>query len=170
MGDMPRADDALADAAVDLARELLVTSLAVESRGERRHRRRLGRLLADDHGRELILALTDEVLRMSDDTAAAERFAECVSSFPTDAVGRADRLLLRAGSAVAGRIPKLVMPLVRRRLRRETRGIVLPADDPALARHLAATRPRRLRLNVNLLGEAILSDDEADARLDACSS
>lgn len=158
-------DDDLVDTAVDLARDLLVASLADESSGERRRRHRLGRLLADENGRELILALTDEVLRMSDDAAAAQRFAECVGSLPTKAIGRVDRLFLRLGGVIGRRLPAVVMPLVRRRIRRETRGIVLPADDPAFARHLAQRARDGFDLNVNPLGEAILSDDEADIRL-----
>src|SRR5262249_12109591 len=49
----------------------------------------------------------------------------------------------------------------------ETRGVILPARDPAFARHIAERRAERFDANVNLLGEAILGDDEADARLDA---
>jgi RHH-type proline utilization regulon transcriptional repressor/proline dehydrogenase/delta 1-pyrroline-5-carboxylate dehydrogenase len=58
------AEDQQTMSAIDLARSLLVVSLADESKQERRRRERLGRLLADHNGRELILSLTDEVLRL----------------------------------------------------------------------------------------------------------
>ena len=51
------------DTAVALAAELLTRSAAGTTRSERRRADRLGRLLADDAGRALLFALTDEVLR-----------------------------------------------------------------------------------------------------------
>jgi RHH-type transcriptional regulator, proline utilization regulon repressor / proline dehydrogenase / delta 1-pyrroline-5-carboxylate dehydrogenase len=158
-------DAELADAAVALARRLLAAGLADETRPERRRRVRLGRLLADPAGRELIFALTDEVLRLDDPAVAARRFAELVEASPTRALGAVDTAMLRLGARIAPLLPRLVMPLVVRRVRAETRGIVLPADDPRFARHLARRAGDGVRLNVNPLGEAILSDAEADARL-----
>ncbi len=162
-----RSDDELADEAVELARRLLETGLARETRRERRRRARLGTLLEDPDGRELILALTDEVLRIDDRHTASERFADTVRRHPTDALGALDGLMLRVGARLATRLPRVVMPLVVRRIKSETRGIVLPADDPALADHIARRSRDGFGLNINPLGEAILSDAEADARLDA---
>ena len=157
----------MVEEAIALARRLLVSSRADETRGEMRRRARLGALLADDQGRKLIFALTDEVLRIADLRLAARRFADVVTRFPTRAVGRIDRVLLRTGALVAPRVPQLVMPLVVRRIRSETHGIVIPADDPAFGRHLHQRVDDGVRLNVNPLGEAILSDAEADQRMAA---
>jgi RHH-type transcriptional regulator, proline utilization regulon repressor / proline dehydrogenase / delta 1-pyrroline-5-carboxylate dehydrogenase len=160
-----RPDTELADRAVELARRLLAVSLADETRRERRRRARLGRLLGDPAGRELVLALTDEVLRIDDPAVAARRFGALVAQYPTRAMGPVDGVMLRVGSRVAAWSPRIVMPLVVRRVRAETRGIVLPGEDPSLARHLARRAAEGVRLNVNPLGESILSDAEADARL-----
>ena len=73
--------------------------------------------------------------------------------------------MLLAGGRLAPRMPAVVMPLVRRRIVAETRGLVIPADDPGLARHIARRTGDGVDLNVNLLGEAILSDDEAEERI-----
>ena len=44
--------------------------------------------------------------------------------------------------------------------------MVLPADDPGFARSCGTRRSAEgFRLNVNVLGEAILSDAEADVRM-----
>lgn len=160
-------DDRLVEDAVALARRLLAAGEAQLSRRERRQRRRLGDLIADPDGRELLFELTDQVLRVDDRHRAAERFADIVDRHRTDALGPIDRLLLHTGAAVAPRMPRLVMPLVERRIVAETKGVVLPADDPAFARHVARRAEEGVRLNVNPLGEAILSDAEADARLAA---
>lgn len=166
--DRPSAeDDRLADAAVALARSLLAAGGRELTRGERRRRDRLGRLVADPDGRELLFELTDQILRIDDPARAAARFAGIVRCHPAHALGLVDRTLLRVGALAAPRVPRLVMPLVERRIVAETRGVVLPADDPAFARYVAERSAQGVRLNVNPLGEAILSDAEADARLAA---
>ena len=158
-------DAALVEQAVSLARRMLADSLADATRSERRRQQRLGRLLDDPQGRELLFALTDEVVRIDDPGRAAHRFAAVVRQHPTTAVGTIDRLLLRAGAVVAPLLPALVMPLIVRRIKHETRGIVLPAEDPGLAKHLRARAADAVRINVNPLGESILSDAEADERM-----
>ncbi len=95
------------------------------------------------------------------------RFARLVASADLSAFSVIDRLTLRIGATLAPIVPRLVMPLVERRLRAESAEVVLPADDPGLGRHLADRRRAGMRPNVNILGEAIVGDDEARARLDA---
>ena len=163
--DAGAADADLASEAVELARRLLAESLASATRSEGRRQRRLGRLLDDEAARQLVFGLTDEVLRFDDPALAARRFVALVGEHPTTAMGALDRAMLRIGAVVAPLVPRLVMPLVTRRIKAETTGIVLSADDPFFARHVAARRAEGVRLNVNLLGEAILSDAEADERL-----
>ena len=124
-------------------------------------------VVADPALRELTFALTDEVLRVDEPRRAAERFRAIVGEVGVpSSLGVVDRWLLRIGARAAAVVPSLVMPLVRRRIIREANGVVLPADDPAFAEHLARRAAKRMRVNVNVLGEAILSDAEADARLD----
>jgi RHH-type transcriptional regulator, proline utilization regulon repressor / proline dehydrogenase / delta 1-pyrroline-5-carboxylate dehydrogenase len=162
-----RGDERAAEEAVGLARELLRAALADETSGERRRRLRLGRLLADPDGRELVLALTDEVLRIDDRRRAAQQFDAIVRRREVGALGRLDRAMLRVGACLATALPSVVMPLVVRRIKSETRGVVLPANDPALADHIERRAAAGFDLNVNPLGEAILSDAEADERFDA---
>ena len=158
-------DERRADEAVELARRLLLAGEATLTRSERRERERLGRLIADPDGRAVLFAMTDEVLRIDDSARAADRFADIVVGHRLSAFGTIDRLLLRAGAALAPRLPRIVMPLVSRRIVAETHGVVIPADEPAFSRHLRRRRETGVRLNVNPLGEAILSDAEAAARM-----
>lgn len=103
---------------------------------------------------------------MTVDRRAAERFAQLVRDADLQAFGASDRALLRLGALAAPRASRLVMPLVRRRLRAEAGGVVLPAEDPALRDHLGTRSRQGFRSNINVLGEAILGDDEAQRRSD----
>jgi len=147
------------------AERILRAAVAGTTRAERRRARRLGRLLADDAGRELLFALTDEVLRTPGPGRAMTQLRQLVGAGLPGALPAADRLALRAAALGARLAPGPVAAVVRRRIRAETRGVIIPARDPAFARHLAARRRDGFATNVNLLGEAILGDGEADARL-----
>ena len=116
-------------------------------------------------GRDLVRRLTDEVLRLDRPAAAARRFSALAGAGVPRSLGSGDRLLMAAGARLAPLAPTVVMPLVRRRIIAETRGLVIPADDAALTRHIRRRTAAGVRLNLNLLGEAILSDDEAEQRI-----
>ena len=167
LDDRPKGEAELVEAAISLADRMLRDALAGSTRSERRQLARLGKLVADPGGRELVQRLTDDVIRIGSDRRAGRRFADVVGSngLPTS-LGVIDRLLLRAGARPARLIPRLVMPLVRRRILGETKGVVLPAEDPAFAAHVARRKQEGIGLLVNPLGESILGDDEARRRVD----
>ncbi len=150
-----------------LAEHLLVEAERGTTRRERRRAHRLGALLADDAGREFLFALTDQVLRTPAPARAMQQLRDLVAAGLPAALPRLDRAALRLaglGSTVA---PGPVAAVARRRIRAETRGVIVPADDPAFRRHVARRHGEGFDVNVNLLGEAIVGDDEAGARLDA---
>jgi RHH-type transcriptional regulator, proline utilization regulon repressor / proline dehydrogenase / delta 1-pyrroline-5-carboxylate dehydrogenase len=114
------------------------------------------------------MAFTDRVLRAPTKRVAAAELHDLVGRAGTPPFLRPlDRVLLRLGGALAPRLPAVVVPMARRRLRSLTGELVLPAADPALARHIARRRRAGLQLNLNRLGEAVLGEAEAQRRLDA---
>jgi len=123
-------------------------------------------LVADPDAGAFTVRLTDEVPRIRDRRQAARRFGELVESADLTALPRVDRLALRVGAVAARLAPTAVVPLVVRRLRGEASGVILPDADPGLADHLRDRRAAGMRCNVNVLGEAIIGDDEAAQRLD----
>ncbi len=159
-------EQAMMEQAVTLAERLLVESQRIASKAETRQLRRLGRLINDERGRELVQMLTDDVLRIHGHARAARRFHDVVTTVGIpSSLGRIDAVMLRVGAALAPIAPRVLMPLVSRRIRNETRGVVLSSDDPAFADHVCQRTAEGVRLNVNVLGEAILSDAEAAKRL-----
>ncbi len=161
------ADDRASADAVALAADLLRRAEATTTRRERRRARRLGRLLADDGGRELLFALTDEVLRTPSPARSMAQLRELAGRGLPPALPAVDRAAMRLAAIAAPVAPGPVAAIVRSRIRAETRGVVIPAADPAFARHVRDRTAAGFDVNINLLGEAILGDDEAAGRLDA---
>lgn len=146
------------------ARALLTRALATTSRAERRRSRRLGRLLADDAGRDLLLDLTDQVLRIRDRKRAARRLHDLVRSGVPRSLGLIDGAGLRMLGVVAPLAPRVAEWAVDWRVGNETQGVILPAEDAPFGRYIKQRTREGFDININVLGEAILGDDEADAR------
>jgi len=155
-------DDLLIEDAEQRAARVLVNALP--TREESARSRRLARLLADEDGRDLLLDLTDQVMRIHDPERSARRLHELTDAGVPESLGGFDRFGLRTLGAVAPFGPKTAQGLVSWRVDKDTSGVILPADDPAFSSYLARRKADGFRLNVNVLGEAILGDDEADER------
>lgn len=149
--------------AVRLARQWLSATEQGQTSRERRTTGRLADLVADPAGLELAVRFVDRVARPQDVRVAARELAE-LSASSAGFLGRADKAMLGLGSRVGPMLPSVVVPAARERLRSLVGHLV--ADDGAgLAKHLARTRADGFRLNLNLLGEAVLGEREAAARL-----
>ena len=108
--DLP-ADDVLIAKAEARALALLEASLGDTSRSEAASSKRLARLLADDAGRDLLLDLTDQVLRIRDRKRAAKRLHDLTDNGVPASLGGFDRL----GLATLGKVAP-AMPWVSERL------------------------------------------------------
>ena len=162
---MPLGSDDV-ERAVALARDLLAA--ARPTRAERRRAARLGRLVADPTARRFTLALTDELLRIPDPGRAAAHLRQLERDVRgSRALGPIDRATLALGARLAGVAPRPVLALVGRRVRREANPIIGPADGAALGRRLRRHRRGGFLVNLNLLGEAVLGEDDAATRLAA---
>lgn len=153
----------LVDDAVRLAR---AWAEAGERAGERAAAGRLARLVASPAGLDLAVRFIDRVVRPEDRQVAARELA-ALGAAPGAALaflGRVDRALLRLGGALAPNLPWPVVPLARRRVRALVGHLVVDGEEPGLTRRLAALREPGVRLNLNLLGEAVLGEAEASRR------
>jgi RHH-type proline utilization regulon transcriptional repressor/proline dehydrogenase/delta 1-pyrroline-5-carboxylate dehydrogenase len=163
---MTRAEDL--EAAIAMAADLQTEADRQRDYRERSRAERVSRIIANPGGFDLLLGLTDEVMRVRQPERAAKLLSDLVDGAGggLSAFGPIDRAALRAGARLGPLVPRLVVPAARRRVRSELGDVILPAGDRQLARHARRRREQGIRLNVNVLGEAILGDDEALRRLD----
>ncbi len=128
--------------------------------------RRLVSVVRDRAAAEFTFTLTDEVLRCPDHRTSAGAFRSLVSRGLPRSFSFGDRALLSIGAQATRLAPSIVMKLVTARLRQVSATSVLPAEDPALSKRLARTHADGSRTNVNVLGEAIIGEQEALRRRD----
>ncbi|MCC6623158.1 MAG: proline dehydrogenase family protein [Deltaproteobacteria bacterium] len=159
------AGDEAIDEAIRVAEGLLALAAADKTRAELSEELRLGRLMEDKAGRLFTTAFTDQALRAIRPERVADQLHHLLqhAGVPTY-FGWLDRLQLRGFRALGRAFPKLLVPRVLERLRKEVRRVALPSTPADLEAALAERRGRGFRINMNHLGEAILGEDEARAR------
>ncbi|MDR0799850.1 MAG: bifunctional proline dehydrogenase/L-glutamate gamma-semialdehyde dehydrogenase, partial [Dysgonamonadaceae bacterium] len=75
-----------------------------------------------------------------------------------------DRLLIKAYMLGGYWFPSIAMPIFKKKLRNETNKIIIAEERPKLTKHLEYRWKSRIGQNVNLLGEVVLGDREAEQR------
>ncbi len=164
-------DRLLVDPAVEVVGRWLDIAQQAKVLTEDRPTQALHQLIEDPGGVAFTMGFVDRVVRPDSPATAARQLAVLVRSRPLPQfLSSWDRLLLRAGAVVGPRMPTVVVPLARRRLRQMVGHLIVDAEPSALAAHLVSRREQGFAQNVNLLGEAVLGEREADRRLQATAA
>ncbi|WP_417563451.1 proline dehydrogenase family protein [Microbacterium sp.] len=126
---------------------------------------KLAGVLQDENGLPFTIGFVDGVMRPESLAAAASnlrRVAPLVPAFLPWYL----RAAVRVGGAVAPILPYPVVPIARRVLRGMVGHLIVDARPEKLGPALEKIRGGGHRLNLNLLGEAVLGETEAARRLD----
>ena len=166
--DDPTNEERLAHRAVELAEALLREARAQQTPEEHAQAKKLARMMADPHGKELTIALADQAFRSHRPERIADQLAYLLERHGVPRfMDWWERAALLLGGAMAHYLPSLVVPPIVSRLRHETQNVILPGEEEDLRRYLEERRRAGMRLNLNQLGEAILGEAEAARRLEA---
>ncbi|GAA4783854.1 bifunctional proline dehydrogenase/L-glutamate gamma-semialdehyde dehydrogenase [Microbacterium gilvum] len=126
---------------------------------------RLAGVLEDPRGLPFTIGFVDGVMRPESLPAAAAELARIAPLAPSFLPWHL-RSAIRAGGVVGPVAPFAVVPAARRALRRMVGHLIVDARPDKLGPALAALREKGARLNLNLLGEAVLGEKEAHRRLE----
>jgi RHH-type proline utilization regulon transcriptional repressor/proline dehydrogenase/delta 1-pyrroline-5-carboxylate dehydrogenase len=152
---------ALAAEAVSTVRRWLVESADVASDVSAE---RLAGVLKDPKGLDFTIGFVDRVVRPEDLTVAARNLHALGDLVPAFLPWYL-RAAIKLGATFARAFPSIIVPISRRVLRGMVSHLVIDATPSHLDATLAKLRDHGTSLNLNLLGEAVLGDDEADRRL-----
>ena len=160
-----RDTELLADEAVERVERWLAPGAAPVPRRDRSAARRLADVVSDRPGTAFAMRFVDRVVRPEDPATSARQLASLVgeAELPSFLSSR-DRLLVRLGARLGPRLPRLVMPIARRRMRALVGHLVVDSEPERLGAHMQARAAEGFSLNVNMLGEAVLGDAEAGRR------
>lgn len=171
----PRPAD-LADDVVALVRRWLhlpdemtaPTSVQLTSAKASRSAALLAEVLKDPQGLDFTIGFVDRVIRPEDLAVAAHELSHLAENAPKF-LPWFMRAAIKVGGVIGPVAPWLVVPIARKVLRGMVAHLIVDARPHKLGDAIAKLKGEPdsgIRLNLNLLGEAVLGDAEADARLD----
>ncbi|MEI8300465.1 MAG: bifunctional proline dehydrogenase/L-glutamate gamma-semialdehyde dehydrogenase [Chlamydiota bacterium] len=153
--------------ATELAAFILMSADHFQTKDEKKQQQNLAKMMEDPIGKVFTTAFADQSFRPHSLYRIARQMVylleyfgipECFSSF--------QRLQLQLFKAFGLTFPALLVPLAIKALRKETAKVIIPGEKKALLAHIHKRKEEKIRLNLNHLGEAILGEEEASARLD----
>lgn len=155
----------LADQARTLVREWLTEAQTIPADSSAEM---LAGVLKDPNGLAFTVGFVDDVIRPEDDAIAGRNLAKIAPLVPSflpwymkSAVG--------VGGKVASKLSWPTVPVARKVLREMVGHLVVDARDEKLGPAIKHLTESGNKLNVNLLGEAVLGDKEAERRLSEVS-
>ena len=153
--------DQLAQAVIDQVEQWVLTSSQMKSSPAAK---RLSGLLQDPMGLDFAVGFVDGVIRPEDLNVAAKNLYQLRKLTPKF-LPLPLRALLGLGANLAPLFPWIVIPIARKVLRAFVAHLVIDASASKLTKTLRKLKLGGTRLNINLLGEAVLGRKEADRRL-----
>lgn len=167
-GSPQEVDEGVVHLAVELAEQLLKQARDRETRTEKSARHALSRILKSESNQRFSTALTDRIHRSHSPARTVEVLSALVErSGCGPELPSTDRLQLRAARMFGALVPELTRKAILARLRDEARPYLWDASPEKLRAHLAKRHRDQTAVNLNYLGEEVLGEHEAQARIEA---
>lgn len=125
----------------------------------------LARTLKDPRGLDFTVAFVDEVVRPEDIKIAGKNLAALVKDNKPSFLPPYLKAPAVYGGALGSTIPDIAVPAARRVFRELVGDLAIDVTNRSLGKAIAKLRADGSRLNMNLLGEAVLGNKEASRRL-----
>ena len=158
--------DKLAVAAVENARALIAESLPNLKRYDKASRKRFTRLFKDPKAISVTVSLTDEVMRITSAKDSVRILRKAAKDSTVAGFGLFNTFGLKLIASISRVFPKPVLFAVHTQVKLLSKGIILPAESKKLSRQIKKRAKKAIRLNINVLGEAVLGEDEANERFE----
>lgn len=125
----------------------------------------LSSVLRHPTGLAFTVGFVDRVIRTEDTKSAAKALNELGELAP-DTLDRLNLAQIRTGSKLGQLMPNVVVPAARARMRSMVGHMVVDARGKQFGKAVSKIKKQGNRLNINLLGEAVLGESEADKHLE----
>ena len=150
---------------IDWAKNFLRQADMELTADELKEQKKLASLVQTPEYKTFLSRMLDESSQIRDNQQLNKRVRKIIKKYGIpDFFNNFNRLLIRMYMTCGHRFPSLAMPIFKRKLRRETKKIIIAEERPELTKHLAERAKSQIGQNVNLLGEVVLGDVEAENR------
>lgn len=127
----------------------------------------LARMMDDPMGKAFTTAMADEGFRSHVPSRTVDQLIFLIKKYGIPRyLSFIKRTQLFFFKWIGPLFPSFLIPLVRKKLRKETSSVIMLGEPEDLIQHIQQRQKEGIRINLNHLGEAILGEQEAMHRLD----
>ena len=148
-------------------RKLYDESYSGLTKVEKEEQHMYGTMVTTPNDKKFMVRMLDETSQIRDNKKLASRVKDLIDKYGIPKfLGPVDRSLFQMYQSFAYKAPfnSIAVPIIKWRLHRDTSRVIIDAARPRLTKHLASRFEENIGQNVNLLGEVVLGDGEADKR------
>ncbi len=150
---------------IELVRKLLQQSSTEISASERREQKKYSILIQSKKDKQLLTRMLDESSQIRDNKRLSRRIKYLIDYYGMPGFFNSfDTLLIKAFVTFGYLFDFVAMPIFKKKLRQDTSKVIIDERKSVFFRHLNRRRKERIGQNVNLLGEVVLGDREANER------
>lgn len=156
----------LQNKAIELAALLIREVPVIQTVKEKALQEQLARLMNDPAGKIFTTCMTDQCFRSQCNSRIADQLCYLMKKYGVPKYLSFDkRIEMKLFKTFGKLFSPLFVPTIKKIVKKETSGVILPAEKRQLRMHMARRRREGVRLNLNHLGEAVLGEEEALRRL-----
>lgn len=153
------------DTVIEHVKTLLEESEREITSAERKEQRKYAILIQNANDKNLLSRMLDESSQIRNTRKLALRIRYLLQTYgiPTF-FNRFDTFLMVVFKQFGYLFDKIAVPIFKKKLRQDTSKVIINEKKSIFHRHLNSRRKEQIGQNVNLLGEVVLGDREADNR------
>ncbi len=149
----------------DWMRKLYDTSQSTITGRERKDQEMYATMVKRPEDKKFMVKMLDESSQIRDSKKLAKRIDELITIYGVPKfLNPFYTFLFKMYHSVGKHFYPIAIPIIKWQLRSQTSRVILDEARPSLTKHLAERNKANVGQNVNLLGEVVLGDGEADNR------
>lgn len=132
---------------------------------ERREQHKYAVMVQRPQDKKFLVKMLDESSQIRDRKKLAKRIKTLIDEYGVpEFLNKRDTFLFKVYQAFGHHFDFIAIPIIKKRLRTDTSKVIIDESRPNLTEHLASRFKEKIGQNVNLLGEVVLGNGEADHR------
>jgi len=136
------------------------------NRFDRRFHRKMRKMLQHPHDKVLLMQLMDQCFRSKNNARVANQILYLFEKHGiAEFFSTSERILLSFFKNLGVLLPDISIPLFIRQIREDSRTVVIKGEEQVFHHHLSRRKKENTDCIINLIGEIVLGENEADARL-----
>lgn len=132
---------------------------------ERKEQHKYAVMVQRPQDKKFLVKMLDESSQIRDSKKLAARIKTLIDQYGVpEFFNNRDAFLFKMYQSFGHHFDFIAIPIIKKRLRSDTSKVILNEARPKLTEHLATRNKQKIGQNVNLLGEVVLGNGEADHR------